>query len=98
MTAENGSPVEATIERRIKVKEVKTFTLNYYMMGTDNQRLMRYSKNIEVPRWATDDVQKDGVNYELMYVNYNGKAYRVKQVLRQFRTYQRVLIDMEEMR
>lgn len=96
--AEDGSPIEISVSRRIQVKEVKTFSLNYYMTGGDSQRIMRNSKNLVVPRWATDDVVKDGITYELMYVKYNDKNYRVQQFLRQFRTNTRVLLDIEELR
>lgn len=68
------------------------------MVSGDNQRIMRNSKNLEVPRWATEDVYKDGIEYELMYVTYQGKEYRVQQILRQYRTEKRVLIDIEELR
>lgn len=68
------------------------------MTAGNNQRNMRLSKNLEVPRWATEDVYEDGINYELMYVTYQGKDYRVQQVLRQFRTNTRVLVDIEELR
>ena len=90
--------MEVSVSRKIQVKEVKTFSLNYYMTGGDNQRIMRNSKNLVVPRWATDDVVEDGVTYELMYVRYHDKNYRVQQFLRQFRTNTRVLLDIEELR
>lgn len=96
--AENGSPKEVFVSRDIKAMEVKNFSLNYYVMGGDNQRLMRLSKNLVVPKWATEDVVQDGKTYELMYVVYKGKNYRVKEILRQFRTNTRVLLDIEEMR
>lgn len=96
----DGSPKEVSITRDIKVMEVKNFSLNYYIMGGDNQRLMRNSKNLVVPRWTTEDVigEDDGLTYELLYVIYNNKKYRVQQVLRQFRTNTRVLLDIEELR
>lgn len=75
-----------------------SFSLNYYMVSGDNQRIMRNSKNLEVPRWATEDVYEDGIEYELMYVTYQDKEYRVQQILRQYRTEKRVLIDIEELR
>ena len=46
----------------------------------------------------TRDVVEDGVVHELLYVTYRGKEYRVQQVLRQFRTNTRVLLDIEELR
>ena len=96
--AANGSPVEVSVTASIKVKEVKNFSLNYYMVSGDNQRIMRNSKNLDVPKWATEDIVKDGKTYELMYVVYNDKKYRVQQILRQFRTNKRVLLDIEELR
>lgn len=96
--ASNGSPQEVSITRTIKVEEVKNFSLNYYMMSGDNQRLMRLSKNLVVPKWNTEDIVVDGVTYELMYVTYNNKEYIVKEILRQFRTSTKVLLDIEEMR
>lgn len=94
----NGSPIETVVARTIKVKEVKTFSLNYYLTSGDNQRMMRHSKNLEVPRWATEDVVVNGIEHELMYVIYDGKEYRVQQILRQFRTNIKVLLDIEELR
>lgn len=60
--------------------------------------MMRKSKNLVAPRWATEDIVYDGEEYELMYVHYEGKDYRVQQVLRQFRTNKQVIIDIEELR
>lgn len=96
--ASNGSPIELSITRKVKVKEVKTFSLNYYMTSGESQRIMRNSKNLVVSRWVTEDVVKDGLEYELMYCTYNGKEYRVQQILRQFRTNTRVILDIEELR
>lgn len=96
---ENGSPYEVTISRSTKVKEIKTFSLNYYLMGGDNKRLMRKSKNIVVPRWMTEDfTDDDGVRYELLYVVYNGLKYRVRNLLKYFEMEQtRSVLDLEEL-
>ena len=94
----NGSPYEVTIEKSAKVKEIKTFSLNYYLMGGDNKRLMRKSKNIVVPRWMTEDFTQDGVRYELLYVRYNGLKYRVRNLLKYFEMEQtRSILDLEEL-
>lgn len=95
----DGSPYEITITRTIRVKEVKTFSVNYYTSFNANQRSMRLSKNIVVPRWVCDDIVKDGVRYELMYVNMNGLKYSVKQTLIYFKmaTTRRIL-DIQELR
>lgn len=95
----NGSPREVRIEKTIRVKEVKTFSLNYYLMGEDNQRLMRKSKNIVVPRWMTEDFEDEGVRYELLYVDYKGVHYRVKNLLKYYQMEQtRSILDIEELR
>lgn len=96
--ASNGDPQEISITRSVKVMEVKNFSLNYYLMGTDNQRLMRNSKNLVAAKWETEDIVENGVTYELMYVIYNNKTYRVQHILRQFRTNTKVLLDIEELR
>lgn len=96
--ADNGSPIEVAVTRTVKAKEIKTFSLNYYLTSGDNQRIMRNSKNLVVSRWVTEDVVENGKEYELMYVVYNNKNYRVQQILRQFRTNTRVILDIEELR
>lgn len=96
--ASNGSPKEVAITRTMKVKEIKTFSLNYYTMGDDNQRSMRLSKNIVVPIWATDDIVEDGVRYELMYIVYNGLNYRVKEILKYYKQSKQMVLDVEEVR
>lgn len=97
--ASNGSPKEVSVTRKVKAMEVKNFSLNYYLTSSDSQRIMRNSKNLVVNKWETEDVtDENGIVYELMYVTYQGKDYRVQQILRQFRTNTRVLLDIEELR
>lgn len=72
--------------------------MNYYLTSGDAQRMMRNSKNLIAPRWTTEDIIQDGDEYELMYVTYEGKKYRVQQILRQFRTNKQVIVDIEELR
>lgn len=95
---ENGSPTEVYTTRRIAVKEIKSFGLNYYMMGTQNQRIMRKSKNFVVPRWVVNDIIEENVRYQLLYLTYNNVEYAVKQVLRYFKMENRVILDCEELR
>jgi len=59
---------------------------------------MRNSKNLIAPRWTTEDIVENGETYEFMYVTYEGKKYRVQQILRQFRTNKQVIVDIEELR
>lgn len=96
---EDGSPYEATVSRTVRVKEVKTFSMNYYTTFNANQRSMRLSKNIVVPRWVCEDIVEDGTRYELTYVIINGLKYSVKQTLIYFKmaTTRRIL-DIQELR
>ena len=96
--ADNGSPTEVYLTKRIQVKEIKAFSLNYYLMGSQNQRIMRKSKNFVVPRWVVNDIVKDGTRYQLLYLTYNNVEYAVKQVLRYFKMENRVILDCEELR
>lgn len=99
--AENGSPIEVTISKTIKVKEIKNFSFNYY---NQNQRSMRLSKNIIVPKWMTEDVAGDGetgiegVRYELAYVRYNGLKYQIREIMKYYKTALRVVLDIQEVR
>ena len=95
---ENGSPTEIYLTRKMQVKEIKQFSLNYYMMGTQNQRIMRKSKNFVVPRWVVDDIVENGVRYQLLYLTYNNVEYAVKQVLKYFKMETRAILDCEELR
>ena len=96
---ENGSPIEVTLSRRVKVKEIKTFSRNYYLTtnGAD-QRSMKDSKNLVVPQAVVGDILQDGHRYELRYVNYNGRHYKIKEDLVYFKQDLRRVLDIEEMR
>lgn len=95
---DNGSPTEIYLTKKIQVKEIKAFSLNYYLMGSQNQRIMRKSKNFVVPRWVVNDIVQDGTRYQLLYLTYNNVEYAVKQVLRYFKMENRVILDCEELR
>lgn len=95
----DGSPYEVTVTRSIKVKEIKTFSLNYYLMDSENQRFMRKSKNLVAPKWVENDIVEDGVTYMLLYVIYNGLKYRVRNILKYYEMEQtRVILDVEQLR
>lgn len=93
--AENGSPTILQISQVIRVDEVETFSNNYY---NDQQRNMRLSRNLVIPTYFANDQVIDGVTYELMYVNYYGKKYKVKNILKVRNTRQRMLLDIQEVR
>lgn len=96
--ASNGSPKELTMTRTTRIKEIKTFSRNYYTSADVNQRMMRYSKNFVIPFWMTEDVIEDEKRYELTYVVYQGLKYRVKEVLKYWKTELRMILDCEEVR
>lgn len=96
--ASDGSPTEETFTRTIQVKEIKTFSLNFYTSNGQDQRNMRLSKNIVVPKWLTEDHIYDGKRYELLYVEFGGIRYHVKNVLKYYKSSLRMILDIEELR
>lgn len=92
---ENGSPIELEIVKTVKVNETETFSSRYY---NDEQRLMRLSRNLIVPTYYVKDIQENGLNYELSYVNYEGKKYKVRNILKVKHTRLNMLLDIQELR
>lgn len=92
---ENGSPIELEIVKTVKVNETETFSSRYY---NDEQRLMRLSRNLIVPTYYVKDIQENGLNYELSYVNYEGKKYKVRNILKVKNTRLNMLLDIQELR
>lgn len=92
---ENGSPIELEIIKTVKVSETETFSSRYY---DDEQRLMRLSRNLIVPTYYVKDIQENGLNYELSYVNYEGKKYKVRNILKVKHTRLNMLLDIQELR
>lgn len=92
---ENGSPIELEIVKTVKVNETETFSSRYY---NDEQRLMRLSRNLIVPTYYVKDIQENGLNYELSYVNYEGKKYKVRNILKVKHTRLNMLLDVQELR
>lgn len=106
---ENGSPVEESYSRCVKVKEIKTFSLNFYTQGDTTQRSMRNSKNLVVSKWLTDDYfdRRTKKHYELLYVDYEGLRYHVRNILNYRngvvkaqweRSSLKAILDIEELR
>ena len=93
--AENGSPVELEEKRTIRVDELENFSVNYY---NDQDRSMRESKNLVVPTYLTNDLNVNGKRYELMYVNYLGKRYKVRNILKRRGTRQMMILDIQEVK
>lgn len=99
---ENGSPTLLYKSQIIRCDEMETFSSNYY---NDQQREMRLSRNLVIPTHFTEDIIDDGKRYELAYVNYIGKKYKVRNILK-FRanrysrgnTRQKMILDVQELR
>lgn len=94
-TADNGSPVNVEIGKLVRCDEMENFSNRYY---TDQQRNMRASKNLVVPTYLTADIIQDGIRYELMYCDYMGLRYTVRNILRLKDTRQRMILDIQEIR
>lgn len=91
----NGSPTILEIKETVRCDEMENFSSNYY---NEQQRNMRESRNLIVPTWLTTDRTDKGINYELMYVNYLGKRYKVRNILKMRNTRQRMILDIQEVR
>ena len=93
--ATNGSPIELTEKVTVRVDEMETFSNNYY---NDQQRNMRLSRNLVVPTYLTQDISVEDKMYELMYVDYQSKHYRVRNILKLRGTRQKMILDIQEIR
>ena len=91
----NGSPTILEIKQTVRCDEMENFSSNYY---NEQQRNMRESRNLIVPTWLTTDRTDKGINYELMYANYLGKRYKVRNILKMRNTRQRMILDIQEVR
>lgn len=95
--ADNGSPTSLEKKKVIRCDEMETFSNNYY---NEQQRNMRLSRNLVIPTQYTNDIccECDDTRYELMYVNYDGRKYKVKNILKMRNTRQRMILDIQEVR
>ena len=91
----NGSPVILEIRKTVRCNEMETFSNNYY---NEQQRNMRLSRNLVVPTYLTWDIEEDGKHYELMYVNYDGRNFKVRNILKLRGTRQQMILDIQEIR
>lgn len=91
--AENGSPLTLQIKKTVKCNEMETFSNQYY---TAQSRNMRKSRNILIPTFLTLDIVDNGVTYELLYVNYNSRLYKVKNILKARNTRTQMILDIQE--
>lgn len=91
----NGSPYDLsyTLESQM-VDEGNTFTNQYY---SEQQRTMRQAKNLIIPSYLAEDIPLDNKMYELSQVKYNGKLYKVRNILKVKGTRQKVILDIQEL-
>ena len=93
--AGNGSPVLLQESKTVRCDEMETFSTNYY---NDQQRNMRESRNLVVPTYETEDLIVSDKRYELMYCIYEGRKYKVRNILKMKKTRQRMILDIQEVR
>lgn len=93
--ADNGSPIALESTKTVRCSEMETFSNNYY---NDQQRNMRQSKNLVVPTFLTEDITVEDVPYELMFCEYQGKRYRVRNILKLRGTRRQMVLDIQEVR
>lgn len=92
---DNGSPTILQISEVVRCDEMETFSNSYY---NEQQRNMRQSRNLVVPTYLAWDRTQNNVTYELMYCNYDGKRYKVRNILKDRSTRQRMILDIQEVR
>lgn len=92
---ENGSPTLLEVSQTVRCDEMETFSNNYY---NEQQRNMRLSRNLVVPSYLCDDITENNVNYELMYVIYDDRKFKVRNILKYKGTRQRMILDIQEVR
>lgn len=99
---ENGSPSLLYKSKIVRVDEMETFSSNYY---NDQQREMRLSRNLVIPTYLTEDIFDDDIRYELSYVNFLGKKYKIRNILKyranrysRGNTRQKMILDVQELR
>lgn len=93
--AQNGSPTILEKTETVRCDEMETFSNNYY---NEQQRNMRLSRNLVIPSYLCEDVVENNQRYELMYVIYDGKKFKVRNILKYKGTRQRMVLDIQEVR
>lgn len=93
---ENGSPYLKELEKTVTCDINKTFSNNYYMsLG----RTMRTACNVVVNEYNTRDITEDGLTYQLTYAVFQGKRYKVENILNNYYNYQndpfRKILDLK---
>lgn len=93
---ENGSPIRLEIvKENIKCDLMETFSSYYY---SENERLMRLSRNFSVPVELVRDLNINGIRYELSYVIFDGLRYQIRNVLNHRQSIRLKILDCQELR
>ena len=90
--AEDGSPTYVTIRREVQGYIEESFSQYYYR---ESHREMRKSRNISVPL-VTIDLNDNGIEYELLYVEVYGVKYQVQNILKHGSTSMMRILDCQE--
>lgn len=98
--SDNGDPIRLDISKVVRCDEMETFSHQYY---NEQQRNMRISRNLVIPTYLCEDIIQDNIRFELMYCNYNGLKYKVKNVLKYKsrtvkNTRMKMVLDIEELK
>lgn len=100
--ATNGSPIALYQSKVVRCDEMETFSNTYY---SQQSREMRLSRNLVVPTYLTNDLIIEGKRYELMYCVYDGRKYKIRNILKyranrysEGSTRQVMVLDIQEMR
>ena len=100
--SENGSPFALYQSKVVRCDEMETFSNNYY---SEQQREMRLSRNLVIPTYLTQDLIVNDKRYELMYCVFDGKKYKVRNILKfkanrysRGSTRQLMILDVQELR
>lgn len=91
--ASNGSPLTLTLTKSIKCNEMETFSNQYY---NEQNRNMRKSRNLRVPTHYTLDIVEENIRYELLYVEYFNRRYKVRNILKARDTRREMILDIQE--
>ena len=92
----NGSPTELIItESNVRADLINSFSQNYYQ---NNQRIMRQARNFTIAEYLTHDRINSNNRYELMYVEYDGLKYRIKNILKHKSSNLRMILDCDEVK
>lgn len=75
----NSMGVEKKINKNIRAKKIDSFSTYYY---ENLNRALNSSLNIIVDKMLINPLEKNDNFYHLLFVKYNGKLYKIKNILK----------------